>query len=132
MVVALAYRYSSAECAEGLYSLQGKYCVTAKECYSYGENYRAYKLLKMCVPAIMYYRYSGNNIVLRENDEYECNDGYYISFHNYRVTCLKAEDLNDSMYQVDGKNVYADEWFCGGVFNMLIFKDEKTRQCITK
>lgn len=53
LVAVLGDRYNYITCAEGLYSMDHRYCVTAKECEAYKDRhnneYHAYKELKMCV-----------------------------------------------------------------------------------
>ena len=44
--------------------------------------------------------------------------------------CLTLDDIDDSMYQVDGKSVYADEKYCRLKLGMLTRKDGKTQECI--
>ena len=51
LVATLAYRYNNITCAEGLYNIEEKYCVTIEECDKYRSGYHAYKELKMCVGA---------------------------------------------------------------------------------
>ena len=51
LAAVLAYRYNHIACAEGLYNLKEKYCVTAEECDTYGDAHHAYKELGMCVKA---------------------------------------------------------------------------------
>ena len=49
LVITLAYRHNYITCADGLYNLEERYCVTAKECETYYSDYHAYKELKMCI-----------------------------------------------------------------------------------
>ena len=44
--------------------------------------------------------------------------------------CLTLDSIDDSMYQVDGKNVYADEKYCRLGLGMLTRTDGKTQECI--
>ena len=49
LVLVLVHHYDDIKCADGLYSLRRRYCVTAKECEAYGYGYHAYKPLLICV-----------------------------------------------------------------------------------
>ena len=66
-----------------------------------------------------------------EDGSYGCKEGYYLYFYSSsNETCLTQEEINDSMYKVDGKDVYADEEACGYRLGMLTRKDGKTQVCI--
>lgn len=79
LVSTLAYRYNNITCAEGLYNLEEKYCLTVKECNTYrdgyGHYYHAYKELKMCTWSDQsYYQSSTNYLVQYDDGSYGCDD----------------------------------------------------------
>lgn len=136
LILALAYHYRDLVCAEGLYSFGGKYCMTAEECQHFVQNEQypcyAYKALKMCLCAIR----KETSAMQYANYVCYCADDYRLSFYrdasgSYSVTCLSAESINSSMYQLDETNVYADYASCVQILNMYVLVGASAVFCVT-
>ena len=54
LVAALVYHNADIQCAEGLYSLKGKYCVTAEQCKKYDNNYYVFEHVRICFRTYTY------------------------------------------------------------------------------
>ena len=77
LVLVLMRHYDGIKCAEGLYSLENRYCVTVEECEAYGYRYHAYKPLLMCVYTYHYYTAA----MQCKNHVCDCTDDYYLNFY---------------------------------------------------
>lgn len=91
----------------------------------------------MCVKAISYFERPENEIIQYKDYSYGCNDGYYLSFYHTgygysKIACLTQSEINDSMYQVYGKEVYTNDYACGIVLAMVPWKDDTTQLCVTR
>ena len=72
----------------------------------------------------------------------KCADGYYLyCYHTYHVfnddrefRCIKKDEVNSTMYKVDGKDVYTDDFACRYrlALNMYTLEDGTTRLCVTR
>ena len=113
LVAALVYHYVDIQCADGLYSLEGKYCVTAEQC----KQYRNYNYLYRSVDVCIYCTHHWLSAMQCVDRIYECIGEHYFKFYYedkyFTVACAYINNIRaHSLYQVNGKNVYADDYFC--------------------
>ena len=132
LVAALVYHYVDIQCAEGLYKTWGGLCVTGNQCRMYGDTYYPYRPIGMCV-----YSYSRDTTTIQCGENAcECTDDRHLSFFcdaSHVSTCLTISDIGTrNMYQVDGKDTYADDHYCYYELDMYILVDGDTRLCVTR
>ena len=71
-----------------------------------------------------------------DDDSYGCQGGHRLSFYiedyySEKAACLTTNEINDSMYKVDGKDVYADKASCGYTLGMVTRTEDTILTCIT-